>query len=100
MATNPRYRWLGEVSPGEVRRRFGRCHAMVISSRMEGGANVVSEAIVADLPVLASRVPGNVGLLGEGHPACYPRESQARRAPLFTPERERAAWQALLGELG
>jgi len=96
---------------------------MVISSRMEGGANVVSEAVVADLPVIASHVAGNVGLLGGRHPAYYPvgddgalaallsrverepefvariRESQARRAPLFTPRREREAWGALLREL-
>ena len=123
MAANPRYRWLGEVARGEVRRRFARCHAMVISSRMEGGANVVSEAVVAGLPVLASHVPGNVGLLGGRHPAYYPvgdedalaalllraerdpaflervLESQAQRAPLFDPRREHAAWEALLGEL-
>jgi len=124
MASNPRYLWRGEVGRGEVRRAFAHCHAMVISSRMEGGANVVSEAVVADLPVLASHVPGNVGLLGGRHPAYYPvgderalaallarvegepafpervRESQARRAPLFDPRRERAAWEALLRELG
>ena len=46
--------------------------AMIISSRMEGGANVVSEAIAAGTPVLASRIPGNLGLLGEDWPACYP----------------------------
>ncbi len=123
MAENPRYLWRGEVPHGEVRRRFARCHAMVMSSRMEGGANVVSEAVVADLPVLASGISGNVGLLGEEHPAYYPagdtaalasllaraereagflehvRTHAATRAHLFRPERERQRWSALLTEL-
>lgn len=123
MARNPRYRWRGEVAPGEVRRCFGRCHAMVISSRMEGGANVVSEAVVAGVPVIASRIAGNVGLLGAAHPGLFPPGDEAalgallarveherafvdalRRAgdalaPRFSPARERAAWGALLEEL-
>ena len=120
MARNPRYRWLGEVPAWRVRRLDERTHAMVISSLSEGGANVVSEAVVAGLPVIASRIPGNVGLLGPDHPACFPsgdtdalrallrraeREPEflaeitrhgARRTPLFAPEREREAWWRLL----
>jgi hypothetical protein len=37
---------------------------MPISSLAEGGANVIGEAAVVGIPVLASRIPGNVGLLG------------------------------------
>ena len=36
-------------------------------SRMEGGANVVIEAVRSGVPVLASRIDGNVGLLGRGY---------------------------------
>ena len=36
---------------------------MVLSSNQEGGANVVSEAIAADVPIIASNIPGNTGLL-------------------------------------
>lgn len=123
MARNRRYRWLGEVPPWRVRRLYERTHAMVIPSLTEGGANVVSEAVVAGLPVIASRIPGNVGLLGSDHPAYFPPgdtgalrallrrgESDpeflaeltrhgARRAPLFAPEREREGWRRLLDEL-
>ena len=123
MAANPRYAWRGEVPRWQVRRTFARCHAMVMSSIMEGGANVVSEAVVARVPVIASDIPGNVGLLGPDHPALYPpgdtealhallhraetesgfldtvrRHGDARRR-LFAPEREQAAWAALLREL-
>lgn len=121
MAQNPRYRWLGEVPAWRVRRLYQRTHAMVISSLAEGGANVVSEAVAAGLPVIASRIPGNVGLLGREHPGYFPAEATgalrallwraettpeflaklarhgAARAPLFAPERERTAWRRLLG---
>ena len=123
MARNPRYVWRGETPRWQVRRIFARCHAMVISSIMEGGANVVSEAVVAGVPVIASDIPGNVGLLGAGHPARYPAGDTGALAALlhraetepgfldtvrahgdarrdrFSPERERATWAALLGEL-
>ena len=45
---------------------------MVISSRMEGGANVVCEALRIGVPVLASRIAGNVGLLGERYAGYFP----------------------------
>lgn len=95
----------------------------MLSSRLEGGANALGEAAVFGVPILASRVPGNVGLLGARHPGLfafgdaralrrlllraesdagfYARLASASRriAPLFRPEREIAAWRALLHEL-
>ena len=123
MAANPRYVWRGDVTRGAVQRLLLRSHAMVLSSRSEGGANVVSEAVVAGVPILASRMDGNVGLLGSDYPGYFPvgdskalarllrrvetdpkftarlRRCIARRAPLFRPEREVAAWRKLLREL-
>jgi len=64
MAANPRYLWRSDVPAHSVRRLLARSHAMVISSLSEGGANVISEATVAGVPILASRMDGNVGLLG------------------------------------
>jgi putative glycosyltransferase (TIGR04348 family) len=123
MAANPRFVWRGEVTGGQVRQQFSRSHAMVISSVMEGGANVVSEAVAAGLPVIASRIDGNVGLLGKDYAGYFPVEdtdalaallqkaesdpgflkrlaAQCRkRRPLFQPSRERAAWRRLLAEI-
>jgi putative glycosyltransferase (TIGR04348 family) len=120
MKRNRRYRWLGEQAPGRVCRILAQSCACVLSSRMEGGANAISEALRARVRVLASRVPGNVGMLGERYPgyfsfgdtgqlarlmtrlerdARYWRELKRcceRLAPQFAPKRERAAWKVLL----
>ena len=72
MACNPRYHWHGQVSPGRLRRVLAHAHLLVLPSRMEGGANIVSEAVMAGLPVIASRIPGSVGLLGEDYPGYFP----------------------------
>jgi putative glycosyltransferase (TIGR04348 family) len=71
MQREPRYRWLGELPHWRTMRWLARSHAMVISSHMEGGAHVVSEAIDAGVPVLASKVSGNVGMLGADYPGYY-----------------------------
>lgn len=81
--TLPRYRWLGEVPHWQARRLLARSHVMVISSRMEGGANVVSEALAADVPVIASRISGNIGLLGAAYPGYFPLEDDAALARLL-----------------
>ena len=120
MQINPRYQWKGEVSPGRIRQVFGRTHLMVISSIQEGGANVVSEALVAGVPIIASDIAGNIGLLGpdyagyfkvgdeqhlserihqaETDPAFLTQLEQQGKAlaPLFTPEKEQAAWLKII----
>jgi putative glycosyltransferase (TIGR04348 family) len=120
MSSNYRYSWRDDVTRTGVRRLLARSHAMVISSLSEGGANVISEAVVAGVPILASRMDGNVGLLGADYPGYFPiggtealatllrrleqephfaaRLARAvrQRAPLFRPAREIAAWRRLL----
>jgi glycosyltransferase involved in cell wall biosynthesis len=85
---DPRYRWLGGVPHARALRWLASSHAMVISSRMEGGANVVCEAIRIGVPVLASRVSGNVGLLGESYPGYFALEDARGLAALITKMRE------------
>ncbi|MCJ2012914.1 selenoneine biosynthesis selenosugar synthase SenB [Methylobacterium sp. J-076] len=123
MAGNARYLWLGDLPPARVRRLMARARLMVLSSHMEGGANVISEAVVSGLPVLASRIDGSVGLLGPAYPGYFPKSDTAAlagllhraetdpdylreldaacaaRRPFFAPERERAQLGALLAEL-
>lgn len=124
MKINPRYHWFGEVPHWRVRRAYGSCHLMVLPSVMEGGANVVSEAMVAGLPVIASEIDGSVGLLGDDYAGYFPvqdtnvlrglllkaendpdylktLEQQCKqRAGLFTREAEKQGWVDLLKDMG
>ncbi len=121
-AAQPRYRWLGGLTHGATRARIQAAHLLVHASRMEGGAHVVIEAVTSGTPVLASRIDGNVGLLGAGYGGYFdPGDSaglaallqRARddatllprlraqcqaRAPLFEPARERATLLALVAD--
>jgi glycosyltransferase involved in cell wall biosynthesis len=71
MNTNKRYRWLGEQTRSRALRILNRSYLSVLSSRMEGGANVLSEAIAASVPILALRIDGNVGILGADYPGYF-----------------------------
>ncbi len=122
-ASNPRYRWLGELPRWRALRILTSSRLLALSSQMEGGANVVCEALACSVPVLSSLIPGSIGILGEDYPGYFPvggtralagllerAESdkefyatlQARcedLKPLVSPSRERRSWKSLLGEL-
>jgi putative glycosyltransferase (TIGR04348 family) len=123
----PHYRWLGGLPHAATRARIQRAHVLVHTSRMEGGAHVLLEAVLCGTPVLASRIDGNVGMLGAGYGGYFPPGDAAAlvqalracraglgepagrlamlqaqcvaRAPLFDPHTEQAALLALLQEL-
>ena len=118
-----RYRWVGSVSHRSAMRWLASSHVLVVSSVMEGGANVICEAARIGVPVLASRIPGNIGMLGRGYRGYFPlsddkalarliercrtdvsfyrllRDAVLRRRPLFAPSAERAALKRLLHAL-
>ena len=100
MAANPRYRWLGEVPGWRVRRELAKTHLMVISSTQEGGANVVSEAIVAGVPVIASDIAGNVGLLGRDYPGTFPVGDAAALAGVLERAETEPAFLAAMARHG
>ena len=60
----PNYHWLGGLPRSQTRQRIKRAHVLVNCSLMEGGAHVILEAVQSGTPVLASRISGNVGMLG------------------------------------
>ena len=123
MAAVPGYRWRGAASHTATRRAIAQARALVHPSRMEGGANVVIEALRSGVPVLASRIDGNVGLLGSDYEGCFPvgdatalatlmrrfldnaafaarlTAQCALREPLFRPATERKAVRCLLADL-
>jgi len=83
MQLAPRYAWLGEIPHWAVRKKLSRSHLMVITSLMEGGANVICEALMADVPVIASDVPGNIGMLGKDYAGYYPCGDEKALAQLL-----------------
>lgn len=119
----PGYRWLGPLPHAEARARIQRAHVLVQASRMEGGAHTVIEAVTSGTPVLASRIDGNLGLLGADYAGCFDpgdaaglaaliarcrddpamlahlRRQCDARAPLFHPQRERATLLGIVREM-
>jgi dimethylhistidine N-methyltransferase len=120
---NPRYVWLDEVERCRALATLAQSRLLCLTSRLEGGANVVSEALAAGVPVISSRIDGSVGILGRAYPGFFPvgdtaalatllyrAESDASfyaelaaicqgLAPLVDPVRERQCWKDLLAEL-
>lgn len=121
--TNPRYHWLGPLAHENAMDLLARSHMLVLTSQLEGGANVISEAIAISIPVISSLIPGSVGILGSDYPGYFPVGDSAalreqllraesddgfyrdlqqwvtRLHPLVSASREREAWGALLSEL-
>jgi putative glycosyltransferase (TIGR04348 family) len=122
-AANPRYRWLGPLPHAATRQRLKRCQLMAITSTMEGGANVIIEAITSGVAVVASDISGNRGMLGDDYAGYFPpgdaaalaaliercahdarffellQNQCAARAPLFAPEAEQTALLQLVDNL-
>jgi putative glycosyltransferase (TIGR04348 family) len=122
-AASPRYRWLGPLPHAATRQRLKRCHLMAITSRMEGGANVIIEAVTSGVAVVASDISGNRGMLGDDYAGYFPQGNAealaalidrcaldpsfhlllqnqcAARAALFAPEAEQTALLQLVDNL-
>ena len=68
---NFRYRWIGRLTHGATQKRLARSHLTVLSSRVEGAPSVISEAVVNDVPILATRIDASIGLLGGDFPGLF-----------------------------
>jgi glycosyltransferase involved in cell wall biosynthesis len=116
----PRYDWLGGLPRGQTLEWLARSWLTLSTSRSEGASNVVAEAIVLGVPVLATHIEGNMGLLGRHYEGLFEpeqlegfldraltdlsfattlKEQQDKRRPLLSPEREAASWVRLLEDL-
>jgi putative glycosyltransferase (TIGR04348 family) len=122
-AASTRYRWLGPLPHAATRQRLKRCHLMAITSSMEGGANVIIEAVTSGVAVVASDISGNRGMLGDDYSGYFApgdaaalaaliercaldasfhqllQNQCAARAPLFAPEAEQTALLQLVDNL-
>lgn len=122
MRVNPRYRWLGEQPRARLHSILSNSRLCVLSSKMEGGANALSEALVAGVPILASRINGTTGILRTDYPGLFSvgdtrqlaqlllraetdpsflaglKACGKRIAPIFDPAREQQSWADLISE--
>jgi glycosyltransferase involved in cell wall biosynthesis len=96
MRREPRYRWLGSLAHAEALGWLARSHLLVVSSVMEGGANVIAEAARIGTPVLASRVSGNMGMLGARYPGYFRLKDEAALGALIEKAILRKAFYARL----
>lgn len=95
-ADNPRYHWLGELSERETAQVIADSRLLIVTSKSEGGARVVGEAIVHGTPVLSTRIEGVEGLLGPDYPGFFPVGDAAALAALLARcESEEAYYQTL-----
>lgn len=121
--TNARYRWVGELPRDEALALLASADALACTSLLEGGANVVTEAIALGVPVIGTAVAGTTGLLGADHPGLVPvgdddalaaamvrleaepaayadaERRVVQRQAITDPAHERAAWAAVLDGL-
>lgn len=96
MRRDSRYRWLGGVPHARALSWLARSHLLIVSSRMEGGANVICEAALAGTPVLASRISGNIGMLGRDYPGYFRTgDERALARLLLRAQRDPAFYRAL-----
>lgn len=120
---DPRIELLGPMAHQQTRDLIRQCRLLLLPSVMEGGANVLIEAVTSGVPVLASRIPGSTGLLGDQYQGFFPvgdhsalagligrcqRDPQwlasllaqcRQRAPLFDPVREATLVRKLVSEM-
>jgi putative glycosyltransferase (TIGR04348 family) len=91
---NRRYEWVGELPRMEALRILGRSRLLSLTSISEGGANVVAEALACRVPVVSSRIPGSIGLLGEDYPGYFQVGDTRALAELLLRAEEDAAFYA------
>jgi putative glycosyltransferase (TIGR04348 family) len=94
----PNYQFLGARSHEQTRRYIQRSHVLVHASVMEGGAHVIMEAVCSGVPVLASRIAGNIGMLGEDYAGFFTVGDAHELASLLLKFRNEPAFVAQLQE--
>ena len=97
--SNKRYRWMNGLPYWRTRRLIASSHLVAITSKSEGSSNVLSEALVSSVPVVASRIPGLMGTLGKSYSGYFPPgDTQALKQLLLRTEREADFYQKLKAE--
>ena len=64
---DPRFHWLDDIPYAETLSWIQQVDFTLNTSHSEGGSNAVAESIVLGTPVLASKIEGNIGMLGDDY---------------------------------
>ncbi|PQJ28226.1 glycosyltransferase [Rubritalea profundi] len=115
-----RFHWLNDVPYTKALSWIQQVDFTLNTSHSEGGSNAVAESIVLGTPVLASKIEGNVGMLGDDYLGYFEPNNASSLARLihlavtdysfhqnllqqitdlqqnFLPEKETAGWLKLL----
>lgn len=114
------FQWLGKLDHDILIEKMASAQVLFNTSTVEGGANAICEAVTMGLPVIASDIRGNIGMLGDDYPGLFPSEDAqaalrllqrcaedtafyellkkrvAERAPLFDFTKEASSWASLI----
>lgn len=82
-AHDPRVSTLGALPHARARGLIRRGRLLLLPSLIEGGANVLIEAVTSGVPVLASRIGGSVGILGPDYDGYFEPGDDAGLATLI-----------------
>ena len=120
---NKRYNWMGGLNELETRKILSQSNVLLITSKNEGAGRVVGEAIELEIPIISTRNPGVLGVLGDDYKGYYPvsnskvlskilmraeddvdflgslNEQCQSKAHLFSPEVEKQSWSKLISEI-
>ena len=121
--TYPKFHFHGVQERDVVLAAMQSARVLLNTSTEEGGANAICEAVMIGLPVIASRIDGNLGMLGDGYGGFFTSEETdglagiltraesdagfynslkqqvSTRAELFSYDREMAEWTKLVRQI-
>ena len=80
----PHFYFHGVQDHSELLEKMQSAHVLLNTSTEEGGANAICEAVVIGLPVIASHIDGNIGMLGADYEGFFPSNDAAGLVGILT----------------
>ena len=97
-AEDPRYSYLGRLPREQALATLKSSHGLLLPSRSEGGASVLSEALLLGRAVIASDAPGITAFLPKTYGGIFPVGSASDLAALLERFAAQPPWRLELAE--
>ena len=97
-AEDPRYSYLGRIPRSQALATLESSHGLLLPSRSEGGASVLSEALLLGRAVIASDAPGITAFLPKYYGGIFPVGSANNLAALLERFAAQSSWRQELTE--